>query len=149
MRSLLAGAAFAALLAFATPAAHAATAAAATASPQIYWSLAVEVTDGKMDDFKALIARIVAATKADEPGAMEYEYNVAPDNKTVIIIERYADTGATVTHLNNFGKSFAKDFMALVKPATFLVYGPVDETVKKMIAGFNPVYMTAFDGFVR
>lgn len=148
MRSMLAGAAVAALLAFSAPTAHADTA-AATASQNIYWTLTVQVADGKMDDFKALIAKIVASVKANEPGALQYEYNVGGDGQTVDIIERYADNAAAATHVENFGKSFAKEFVSLVKVGPFTVYGPADEQVKKMVAGFKPVYMTAFDGFVR
>lgn len=148
MRKLLAGAALAALLAFSGPPARAAGQ-SATASPEIYWTLTVDVAQGKLADFKALIAKIVAAVEANEPGALEYEYSVASDGQTVNIVERYADNAAVVTHLDNFGKSFGKDFMALVKPTAFTVYGPASDEVKKMIAGFNPVYMTEFDGFVR
>lgn len=148
MRRLLFATAVAALLTAGMPAAHAAVH-AATASKQVYWVLRVEVADGKLDDFKALVHKIVAATARHEPGALEYEYSVSADGKTVDILERYRNSAAVVTHIDNFGKAFAKDFLALVKPTSLVVYGPADEAAKKAIAGFNPTYMTLFDGFTR
>ena len=147
MRKLFLGVAAAAMLAGA-PMARAGVH-SAPASKEVYWVLTVEVADGKLDDFKALVHKIVATVSKNEAGALEYEWNVSADGKSVQIVERYRNSAAVVTHINNFGKAFAKDFLALVKPTAFVVYGPADEAAKKALAGFNPVYMTTFDGFTR
>ncbi|HEX8827568.1 MAG TPA: hypothetical protein VF778_05600, partial [Xanthobacteraceae bacterium] len=56
----------------------------AVGNEQVYWVLTVSVD--KMDEFKSLVGKLVAATEK-EPGAMQYEYNVGDDHKTVDIYE--------------------------------------------------------------
>jgi len=91
----------------------------------------------------------VEATK-QESGALQYEYAVSPDNKTVDIVERYVDSDAVVHHVaDNFGPRFSKEFLALVQPTRFVVYGAPNAKVKEVLAAFKPVYMTLFDGFTR
>lgn len=148
MRRLFFAASIAALLATGMPAAHAAVH-SATDSKQVYWVLTGDVADGKLDDFKALVHKIVAGVARHEPGALEYEYNVSADGKSVQIFERYSNSAAVVTHIDNLGKSYLKEFLALLKPTALVVYGHPDESAKKAIAGLNPVYLTPFDGFTR
>ena len=121
----------------------------AQGSTEIYWSLTVTVPPGNMDKFKQVVAGLVAASK-QEPGTLEYEYAASADNGTVDIIERYVDSDAVVHHVvDNFGAHFSKDFLALVKPVHFVVYGTPNTKAKEVLAPFNPVYMTPFDGFTR
>ena len=63
---------------------------------QVYWVLTVTVD--QMDKFKALIQKFVAATKK-ETGAVQYEYNIGDDQKTVDIYERYTDSKAAMFHV--------------------------------------------------
>jgi quinol monooxygenase YgiN len=119
----------------------------AVGNEQVYWVLTVSVD--KMDEFKSLVGKLVAATEK-EPGAMQYEYNVGDDHKTVDIYERYADSKAGLFHLTQtFGPNFSKDFFALAKPTSFVIYGTPTDEFKKAVADFHPVYMTPIDGFIR
>ncbi len=148
MRKLCFAASIAALLATGMPAAQAAVH-SAVASNQVYWVLTGDVADGKLDDFKALVHKIVAAVAKSEPGALEYEYNVSADGKSVQIFERYRNSAAVVTHIDNLAKTHLKEFLALLKPTSLIVYGHPDDAAKKAIGGLNPVYLTPFDGFTR
>ncbi len=119
----------------------------AVGSEQIYW--VVTFTVDEMDKFKPLVQKLVAATEK-EPGALQYEYNVGADQKTVDIFERHADSKAAGGHItDNFGPNFSKDFLALAKPVHFVVYGKPTAELKKILADFQPIYMTPFDGFTR
>jgi len=121
----------------------------AAGSSEVYWDLTVTVPPGNMDKFKEVVAGLVAASK-QEPGTLEYEYTVSADNGTVDIIERYVDSAAVVHHVvDNFGAHFSKQFLALVKPTRFVVYGTPSAEAQKVLAGFNPIYLTPFDGFTR
>jgi quinol monooxygenase YgiN len=121
----------------------------ATGSNEIYWVITFTVPPGNMDNFKQVVARLVAATK-QEPGTLEYEYTASPDNDTVDIVERYVDSDAVVHHVaDNFGPNFSKEFLALAKPVRFVVYGTPSAKAKEVLAGLNPIYMTPFDGFTR
>jgi quinol monooxygenase YgiN len=116
-------------------------------SEQVYW--VVTFSTDEIDKFKPIIQRVVAATEK-EPGALEYEYNVSDDQKTIDIYERYADSKAAVIHLTeNFVPNFSKEFMAVAKPVRFVVYGAASPELKKVLEGLKPVYMTTFDGFTR
>ena len=121
----------------------------AVGSTEVYWDLTVAVPPGNMEKFKEVVAGLVAASK-QEPGTLEYEYAVSADNGTVDIIERYVDSAAVVHHVvDNFGAHFSKQFLALVKPTRFVVYGTPSPEAQKVLAGFNPMYLTPFDGFTR
>jgi quinol monooxygenase YgiN len=142
-RLLIALFAFAAL----TTSAPAQTPKAAVGSEQIYWVLTLAVDD--LEKFKSVVQKLVVATQKEEPGTLEYEYTVADDQKTVDIVERYTNSLAVLDHLANFGKNFSKEFMPLVKPVRFVVYGVPTDELKKSLADFQPTYMTPFDGFTR
>ena len=121
----------------------------AAGSTEVYWDLTVAVPPGNMEKFKQVVAGLVAASK-QEPGTLEYEYAVTADNSTIDIIERYVDSDAVVHHVvDNFGAHFAKDFLALVKPTRFVVYGTPSDKAKEVLTPFNPIYLTPFDGFTR
>jgi quinol monooxygenase YgiN len=115
-------------------------------SDQIYWVLTVTTDD--LGKFKTLVQKMVAATEK-EPGALNYEYVVGDDQKTVDIFERYNNSRAAVDHVANFGQNFAKEFLSLVKPTRFVVYGVPTDELKKSLADFHPIYMTPFDGFTK
>jgi quinol monooxygenase YgiN len=112
----------------------------------VYWVLTLAVD--QMDKFKALIQKLVAAT-AKETGAVQYEYNMSDDQKTVDIYERYADSKAAMFHVEKTFGSFSKEFLALAKPTRWVIYGAPSNELKQAIADFHPIYMTQFDGFIR
>jgi len=81
----------------------------AVGNEQVYWLLTVSVD--KMDDFKSLVAKLVAATEK-EPGALQYEYNLADDQKTIDIYERYTDSKAALFHLGQTFRIFPRNSRA-------------------------------------
>jgi quinol monooxygenase YgiN len=97
-------------------------------SPQIYWIYSATVNPGRLDDFKQLVAEAVANT-AKEPNTLEYQYNLSPDQKS--IVERYVDSAAVVVHVNGFKEKFGKRFVEDVTGTRFAVYGPVSAEAKE------------------
>jgi quinol monooxygenase YgiN len=130
-------------------AAQAQTTKPAVGSNEVYWVVTVSVPPGRMDDFKQVVDQLVAATK-EEPGTLEYEYSASADQSTVDIVERYRDSNAVVAHVTQtFAPKFSKPFLDIAKPVRFVVYGMPTAEAKKVLEGFNPVYMTPFNGFTR
>jgi len=117
-------------------------------SQQVYWTYTGSIKPGRLNDFRQLVGEAVANT-ANEPGALEYQYNLAPDNRTFDIVERYVDSNAVVTHVNGFKEKYGKRFVADTTGTRFAVYGPVNAEAKQVLAGFKPIYMSPIDGFVR
>ena len=115
-------------------------------SEQVYWVFTVTVD--QMDKFTPLIPKLVAATKK-EPGALQFEFNVGDDQKTVDIFERYTDSKAALFHQTESFAPFSKEFFAVVKLTRWLIYGTPSDEFKKANADSHPIYMTPFDGFVR
>lgn len=121
----------------------------AVGSEEVYWVVTFAIPPGQMDKFKQVVAPLVAATK-EEPGTLEYEYNESADHSTVDIYERYRNSDAVVAHVaQTFGPKFSKPFLAIAKLSRFVVYGTPSAEAQKVLADFNPVYMTPFDGFAR
>lgn len=118
-------------------------------SAHVSWNLELDIQPGREEDFRALMAEMVAATKAAEPGALIYEWSVTADGKQCHLYERYADSAATLAHLGNFGSKYAERFMAVLTPVRFTIYGTPSTEVKAALAGFNPTYVAPAAGFNR
>lgn len=118
-------------------------------SDVVQWVLELNIKEGKYGDFEALMAEMVAATKADEPGAHVYEWFASDDKTTCHIYERYADSAAVMTHLGNFGAKFAKRFLDVLEPTRLTVYGNPSDEARAALAGLNAVVMGEVGGYAR
>ena len=115
----------------------------------IEWVLEMKVQDGQLDNVQPLIEEMVAATKADEPGALVYEFYMTPGKTHCTVIERYADNAAVMAHLGNFGAKFAGRFMAAFSPLRFTVYGNASKEVREALAGMGATHQVPAGGFHR
>ena len=119
---------------------------AETHSAQVYWVFTVAVD--QMDKFTNLIPKLVAATEK-EPGALQFEFNIGDDQKTVDIFERYKDSKAALRHQAESFGPHAEEFFAVAKLTRWVIYGAPSDEFKKANADLHPIYMKPFDGFVR
>src|SRR6201987_1726866 len=115
-------------------------------SEQVYWVLTVIVD--QMDKFKPLMQKLVAATEK-EAGALQFQFNVGDDQKTVDIFERYTDSKAALLHQTESFGPHSKEFFAVAKLTRWVIYGLPSREFKKANEDFHPIYMTPVDGFVR
>jgi quinol monooxygenase YgiN len=113
----------------------------------VHWHITMTVNAGQADAVKPLLDRMVAATQANEPGALTYDY--MGDGDQVHISERYADNAAAMTHMGNFGANFAEKFMQTFSVNSVAVYGPAGDNLKEVLAPFSPTYMPQISGFSR
>ncbi|MEQ6247384.1 antibiotic biosynthesis monooxygenase [Sulfitobacter sp. HNIBRBA3233] len=118
-------------------------------SDVIEWVLELEVSAGQADGMADLLEEMVAATKANEPGALHYEYYISDDGTRVTSLERYADNAAAMTHLANFGAQFAERFLATFAPLRFSVFGPAGADLRAGVAAFGAEHMAFHKGFAR
>src|SRR6267142_3241482 len=115
-------------------------------SEQVYWVFTIAVD--QMDKFTPLIPKLVAATEK-EPGALQFEFNIGNDQKTVDIFERYMDSKAALFHQTESFGPFSKEFFAMAKLTRCVIYGTPSDGCKKANADFQPIYMTPFFGCGR
>jgi len=118
-------------------------------SKQVYWLLEATITPGELENFKALMNEMVTATRANEPGTLNYEWSIDTDNQSCHIYERYADSAAAMTHLGTFGEKFAGRFLAVLEPQRITVYGNPNDEVKKALSGFGAEFLAPIGGFAR
>ena len=118
-------------------------------SNHVHWILELAVRPGQLDALKALMPEMVAATQANEPGTLNYEWYLSDDETQCHIYERYEDSAAVMAHLASFGQHFAVRFLDAVEPTGFVVYGDPDAQVRAALSEFAAVHMAPFGGFVR
>ncbi len=118
-------------------------------SDQFHWDLDLAIKDGQLENFKALAEEMAAATEANEPGTVNYQWYISDDNKTGHIFERFTDSAAAMAHLGAFGQNFAERFMATLDLVRFEVYGNPSDEVKDAIAGMGAVTMKPLTGYAR
>lgn len=118
-------------------------------SNQVSWMLELEIREGHEADLSTLIAEMVEATQANEPGTLDYEWSISADGKHCHIFERYVDSAALLIHGETFRREFAARYLEILKPVRMVVYGSPSAAVKDALADFKPVYMQFAGGFSR
>ncbi|MFX1281134.1 MAG: putative quinol monooxygenase [Promethearchaeota archaeon] len=69
----------------------------------------VKIQEGKMEEAKAALKKIVLKIKEQEPGTLVYQPHVVKENPNIIIFyEKYADEAAFKAHGANLGKNMAE-----------------------------------------
>lgn len=114
----------------------------------LFWLFTLDVKPGKFEQFKGLVADIVASTQ-QEPGTLAYQYAVSEDQRTVHIYERYRDSAAFVVHVEQTFAGYAARFLSLVSVRSLVVYGNPNAGARQALDTFNATYMNLFDGFAH
>ena len=115
----------------------------------IFWIFEITIKEGQVDNLKKLMTEMVEATKENEQGTIAYEWTISEDNKKCHTLERYLDSEATLTHLATFTSQYAARLMETGDATSFIVYGNPNDDVKRILDGFDAIYMTPIGGFVR
>ncbi len=118
-------------------------------SDVVQWVVELAIKDGGLANFKAVMNEMVAATKANEPGALRYEWFISADGRICHISESYADSAAVLTHMKTFGEKFAERLLASADAKRLVVYGTPNSEARAVLAGFGAVHMEPLGGFAR
>ena len=94
------------------------------------------------------IGEIVAHVKANEVGALAYEYYLNEDESLLTIHERYANNEAVLARGDNM-QPYVYFFEEAVQVKKFVVFGLVSALVKELLAGLGEKFQKPLAGFVR
>lgn len=114
---------------------------------QVCLIVAGEINPGQEANFRAVCERLVELTRG-EPGALNYEWSIAEDNRTFHIYERYADSEATKFHRANVGEML-KELYAVTTLKSLTLYGNPSDELKQLFAARHPLVMVPHDGFSK
>lgn len=115
---------------------------------QVFWNLELAIKSGKLEELKALINQMTLATKANEPGTINYEWSINSEQSECHIFERYTNSDAVRIHLGNF-QAYAERFFDCLDILRFQVYGNPDSELISALAGLGGVHLKLVDGFSR
>ena len=118
-------------------------------SDNVHWIVEIRIKPGALKSFKTLVGEAVAATKANEPDTLNYEWFISDDETTCHIYERYADSEATLKHLASFGENFAERYSAMTEPVRFVVYGNQSDELRQILDSYGAEHMGQVGGFAR
>jgi len=115
----------------------------------ISWIIELDVKEEKIDKATALMEKMVEAAKANEEGTLHYEWFFNDDKTTCHIYERYENSEAVLTHLQNLNEHFIDDFMGAFEPKKLNVYGDPSDDAREALDGLGAQYFAFSNGFVR
>jgi quinol monooxygenase YgiN len=61
----------------------------------------IDIEPGRLAEFKAVVAEMVASVQANEPGAMRYDWYLSEDGTRDWNVEVFSDSEAVVAHMAN------------------------------------------------
>lgn len=115
----------------------------------IIFHVELKIKPGQFDNFKRLVKEIASSVKSSELTTLNYEWSISQDSTVCHILERYADSDATVAHLKMFNVDYAKRMDAMVETTGFTVYGHPNDELKQMLGVSASNAMIPFAGFAR
>ncbi len=118
-------------------------------SDHVHWLLGCKVKAGQLDALKSLMAEMVEATQTNEPGTLNYEWELSEDEGSLHIYERYVDSASVMIHMGSFGANFAGRFLATAEPTFLYVYGKPNDEVRKTLDPLGALYLNNIGGFSR
>ena len=115
----------------------------------VYWNLELHIKPDKKNDLELLVSDMSASTKENEPGTLNYEWQVNDAMTECHIFERYADSEALMTHLGNFQTLFAGRFFDVLDIKRWVVYGNPSDQVKETLGSMGAQFLGRIGGFSR
>ena len=117
--------------------------------PGIYFIVDLNIADGKIDEFQAIAAQMVAGTQ-QEPGALGYEFYFEADARQCRLIEVYSDSDAALAHCKgHVVQQLVPKLLTVSTLAGFSVYGDLTPEAADMLTQGGARLFKTWDGFNR
>ena len=115
----------------------------------VFYVFEVGIREGQLDNLKAVMNDMSDATKANEPGTIDYQWFVSPDETTCHVFERYASSNALLAHLKYVKEHFSERLWSTIEAKHLTVYGAPDDEMRKTLGALGAVFMGPIGGFSR
>ena len=125
-------------------------------SDSVFFIVELEVKPGQIDELRSVMEEMTNATRADEPGTLNYEWFLTPDGTVCRIFERYADSASAVAHSRTFPPDLAQRGQAF-RPTRLTAYGEITTEIREQriepllaaVPGIKVVVLEPLGGFTR
>ncbi len=110
----------------------------------------ISIKEGMLDDFKALINKMIQNTDAKEPNALVYEWYISEDGRECHLLETFQDSDAFIVHLKNVS-DFLGPLWDLSTLTGFKTFGNPSAELQQALASFpEPIqYFPHSNGLTR
>lgn len=85
-----------------------------------------------------VVGKLVAAA-ATEPGTLGMSYAMSADGATLYVNEHYTDIDGMLAHLHGMDPGVTAELGGLISIDSMVVFGPVNDQIKEIVAGFGNV----------
>ena len=103
-----------------------------------------KIHDGKVEEFKKIAARCVPVVKANETGALQYDWFLNAGETECVVSEIYVDSNAVLAHLANVGGLLGQLFSLSDFEAE--IYGKMSEDLKNAVSDLNVKVYSFYQG---
>jgi len=110
----------------------------------------LSIKEGRLDDFKALISKMINNTAEKEPDALVYEWYVSEDGREGHLLETFTDSDAFILHLKNISP-FLDPLWGVSTLTGFKTFGNPSPELQQALASFplGIQYFTHTNGLTR
>jgi quinol monooxygenase YgiN len=116
----------------------------------IHFRALVTIMKGKREEYKKLVKEMSRAVEANEPGTLHYQFYLNRDETKCIINEIYANSEATLAHINGVASQTILPKIHNVSRISRLdVYGNPSKELQKVLADVVLQTYIPFTGFSR
>ena len=115
---------------------------------QISYVIEFTINDGQTDALRSKAEAYIAAAQENEPGTLAYQWYLNADGTTCVLVERFENSGAVMTHLGNIGPSLP-ELLAVAPITRFEVLGDASDEVRGALADLGAIHFAHLGGFDR
>jgi quinol monooxygenase YgiN len=111
---------------------------------QIKFNALFKISEGKLEDFKALIPQFISTVKEKDPGTIMYDWYLNEEKMECKVLETYANSDAVLAHAANVGELLMKSVE--IGTLSLEVYGNPSEALSNALEGFAHKVYTFYSG---
>lgn len=98
----------------------------------------IQIPDGHLEEFKAAAARCLDGVRERDEGTLRYDWYLNADGTECIVLERYRDSDAVMSHMANIGEEMAQ--ISAIAEVSIKALGEPSSQLMEASEGLNIEY---------